>query len=101
MTNLLSRSIGRLRFWLFEEREDKYEENPKRRRQLHSAYLIQAWSALTGIIVVAIIPLVVWLISLQDFVVVYLIFSTIAAILYASISLFVRRLNKQHEIGPR
>jgi hypothetical protein len=101
MTNLLSRSIGRLKFWLFEEREDKYAENPKHRRQLHNAYLIQAWAALTGIIVVAIIPLVVWLITLQSFVIVYLIFSAIAAVLYASISLHIRRLNKQYELGAR
>lgn len=101
MANILSRFIGRLKFWLFEEREDKYAANPKRRRQLHNAYLIQAWAALTGIIVVAIIPLVVWLITLQSFVVVYLILSAVAAILYASTSLYVRRLNKQYELGAR
>jgi len=97
MTNLLSRSFERLKFWLFEEREDRYAENPKRRKQLHNVYLIQAWAALTGIIVVAIVPLVVWLITLQDFVIVYLILSAIAAILYASIRLYIRHLNRQYE----
>jgi dipeptide/tripeptide permease len=99
MTNLFLRFFERLKFWLFEEREDKYAENPKRRKQLHNAYLIQAWAALTGIVVIAIVPLVVWLITLQDFVIVYLILSAIAAILYVSISLYIRRLNRQFELG--
>ena len=97
MINPLSPLIKRLKFWLFEEREDIYAENPKRRRQLHDAYLIQACAALTGIAVVAMIPLVVWLIALQSFVISYLIFSTVALIVYLAISLHVRHLNKQHE----
>lgn len=97
MINPLSYLIKRLKFWLFEEREDIYAENPKRRRQLHDAYLIQAWAALTGIAVVAMIPLVVWLIALQSFVIGYLIFSAIAGIIYLAISWYVRHLNKQHE----
>jgi hypothetical protein len=98
MANPLSCLLRRLKFWLFEERDYIYTENPKRRRQLHNAYLIQAWAALTGITVVAIIPLVVWLIALPNFVIVYLILSAIAGIFYLTISLYVRHLNKLHEL---
>ena len=99
MTNFLLRVLKRLKFWLFEGRDDIYVENPKRRRQLHNAYLIQAWAALTGIIVILIVPLFVWLISLQGFVIGYIIFSVVAFIFYVTISLYVRRLNKQFEIS--
>ena len=99
MANPLSHLTRRLKFWLFEERDDIYAENPKRRRQLHNAYLIQAWAALTGIIVMAIIPLVVWLITVQSFVVIYLISTAIAGISYLSIRWYVRRLNKQYELN--
>jgi hypothetical protein len=97
MANPISRLLKKLKFWLFEKRDDVYAENPKRRRELHNAYLIQASSVLTGIAVFAIIPLVVWLITVKDFVIIYIIFSAIAAIIYLTVSLHVRHLNKQYE----
>ena len=99
MANPLSHLLKRLRFWLFEETDDIHVENPKRRRQLNNAYLIQAWAALTGIIVMALIPLVVWLISVQNFVIIYLILSAIAGTFYLTISWYVRRLNRQHDLN--
>jgi len=99
LTNLLLRVLKRLKFWLFEERDDLYAKNPKRRRQLHNAYLIQTWTALTGIIVILMVPLFVWLISLQGFVIGYVIFSIVAFIFYTTISLYIRHLNKQFEIS--
>jgi len=95
MVNPLSYLLKKLKFWLFEERDDVYAENPKRRRELHNAFLIQAWAALTGIVVMAIIPLVVWLITVQGFVIIYLIFSAIAGIIYLTVSLYIKRLNKR------
>lgn len=99
MTNPVTGFLKKLRFWLFEEREFLYSENPKRRKQLNDAYLIQAWAALTGIIVMAMIPLIVWLITVQDFVLVYLIASATAFIVYLTISLHIRRLNKRCELN--
>jgi hypothetical protein len=99
MTNQLSSLLKRLKFWLFEEREYIYSDNPKRRRQLHNAYVIQALAALTGIMAMAIIPLVVWLINIQGFVLGYLIFSAVAGIFYITINLYVKHLNKQYELN--
>ena len=99
MANPMSGFIKRLKFWLFEEKDYVYAENPKHRRHLHNAHLIQAWAAFTGVIVMAIIPLVVWLITLQDFVIGYLIFSMIACFLYLTISLYIKHLNKQYELN--
>ena len=97
MTNPVRRFARRLRFWLLEEREYIYAENPKRRKQLHNAYLIQACAALTGITAFAIIPVIVWLITLKSFVIGYLISSAIAGVLYLTISLYIRHLNKQYD----
>jgi uncharacterized membrane protein len=95
----MRRFVDRLRFWLFEEREHQYAENPKRRRQLNNVYLIQACAVLTGIVTFAVIPLIVWLVTLKSFVLVYIISSVLAAIAYASIGLYVRRLNKQYQLN--
>jgi hypothetical protein len=99
MTNALRRFAERLRFWLFEEREYRYAENPKRRRQLNNAYVIQACAALTGIVTFTLIPLIVWLIALKSFVIVYLTSSAVAGAFYLSVSLYIRRLNKQYELN--
>lgn len=98
MTNPVRRFAKKLRFWLLEEKEYIYADNPKRRRQLHNAYLIQACAALTGIIAMAIIPLIVWLITLQSFVIGYLISSLIAGAIYLTISLYIRHLNKEYQL---
>ena len=97
MTNPVRRFADKLKFWLFEEKEHQYAENPKKRRQLHNAYLIQACAALTGIVTFAVIPLIMWLVTLKSFVIVYLISSFVAAIMYASISLYIKHLNKQYQ----
>lgn len=99
MSNLLLRLVKKVKFWLLEERDDIYAENPKRRRQLHNAYLIQACAALTGIVVIAIIPLVFWFITFKGFVVVYLISSAVAGILYLSINMYIKHLNEQYELN--
>ena len=95
MSNLLSRFVKRIKFWLFEERDDVFADNPKRRRQLHNAYVIQACIALIGIGTVALIPLVLWL-TVKGFVLVYLILTAVAGILYVTISSYVKRLNKRY-----
>ena len=99
MSNLLLRVVRKVKFWLLEERDDIYAENPKRRRQLHNAYLIQAFAALTGIGVIAIIPLVFWFITFKGFVIVYLISSATAGILYLSINLYIKHLNERYELN--
>jgi len=95
VSNLLSRFVKRIKFWLFEERDDVFADNPKRRRQLHNAYVIQACIALIGIGTVALIPLVLWL-TVKGFVLVYLILTAVAGILYVTISSYVKRLNKRY-----
>jgi hypothetical protein len=99
MSNLLLRLVRKVKFWLLEERDDMYAENPKRRRQLHNAYLIQACAALTGIVGIAIIPLVFWFVTFKGFVVVYLISSAVAGTLYVTINLYIRHLNEQYELN--
>ena len=99
MMEIFQRALRKLKFWLLEETEDAHMPNAKRRKQLHNATLIQSWAALTGITVMAIVPLVIWLITIQGFVLAYVILSVVALVLYVTISLHVRRLNKRAETG--
>ncbi|MGD0160541.1 MAG: hypothetical protein ABSB89_09615 [Candidatus Bathyarchaeia archaeon] len=98
MSNLLSRFAKKVKFWLFEERDDIYAENLKRRKQLHNAHLIQVFIVLIGIGTMALIPLVLWFIT-KGFVFVYLIFTAVAGILYLSIDSYVKHVNKQYELN--
>jgi|GEM_PF-2519795 len=98
MSNFLSRVAKKVKFWLFEERDDIYVDNPKRRRQLHNAYAIQACLVLIGIGTMALIPLALWL-ALKGFVIVYLVSTVVAGILYLTISSYVKHLNKRYEIN--
>jgi hypothetical protein len=98
MSNFLSRVAKKVKFWLFEERDDIYANNPKRRRQLHNAYAIQACLVLIGIGTMALIPLALWL-ALKGFVIVYLVSTVVAGILYLTISSYVKHLNKRYEIN--
>jgi hypothetical protein len=98
VSNFLSHIAKRVKFWLFEERDDIYAENLKRRKQLHNAYLIQACVALIGVGTVALIPVVLWL-TTKGFVIVYLISTAVAGILYLTISSYVKHVNKQYELN--
>jgi len=98
MSNFLSRFARKVKFWLFEERDDIYADNPKRRRQLHNAYAIQACLVLIGIGTVALIPLALWLV-LKGFVLIYLVSTAVAGILYLTISSYVRHVNKRYEVN--
>ena len=97
MANFLSRLAKKVKFWLFEEREDIYAENPKRKRIIHNASLIQSILALIGIGIMALVPLVMWLITLRDFVIVYLASTVVIGIVYFTIGSYAKRMNKKTE----
>jgi hypothetical protein len=98
MSSFLSRIAKKVKFWLFEERDDIYAENPQRRRQLHNAYAIQVCLVLIGIGTMALIPLALWLV-LKGFVIVYLVSTAVVAIAYLTISSYVKHLNKRYEVN--
>ena len=95
MANLLSRVAKKVKFWLFEERDDVYAEKFKRRRILHNASAIQSILALIGIGTAALVPLVMWLITLKDFVIVYLAATATVGVIYFTFGRYVKHLNEK------
>ena len=98
MSNFLSRVAKKVKFWLFEERDDIYADNLKRRRQLHNAHLIQAIVVLIGVGTFALIPMALWLI-VKGLAIVYIVSTVVAGILYITISSYVKHVNKRYDIN--
>ena len=80
---------------LFEERNDPHATNPKRKKIIHNAHLIQAWAALIGVLSVGLIPLYIWLITVPGFVIAYLVWCAVMGITNVVLSFYVRRLNER------
>ena len=97
MSNFLSRIYKKLKFWLFEERDDIYAKELKRRKVLHNVNLIQTCLVVTIIGSMLLIPLILWLLALKDFALIYLFSSLAAGIFYLTVSSYIKHLNKQYE----
>ena len=98
MRNIISNFFYRLHRILLEESDDSQapaEFRSKPRRQLHNAFLIQSWAALTGIVSIAIIPVIVWLITIPYFVIGYLVWCAVTAVLWLIGWFKVKKLNEQ------
>jgi len=96
--NFLSRVAKKVKFWLFEERDDIYADNPKRRRQLHNAHVIQAIMVLIGVGTFTLIPLMLWL-AREGLAIIYIVSTAVAGILYITISSYVKHVNKRYDIN--
>lgn len=98
ISNFFYRLKRRLRRILLEESDDPQapaEFRSKPRRQLHNTFLIQSWAAATGIVSIAIIPVIVWLIMVPYFVIGYLVWCTVTAVLWGWFKFKVKKLNEQ------
>ncbi len=85
-----------LHYVLFEERDDPYVPNPKRKKIIHNAHLIQAWAALTGLVSFGLIPpLFAWLIAVPGFVMVYLAWCVIMGAANLALKVYVHKLNEE------
>lgn len=90
-----------LHYVLFEETDDPHAPNPKRKKIIHNAHLIQAWAALIGILSVGLIPLYVWLITVPGFVIAYLVWCAVLSIANVVLDVYVRRLNEKDYLKTR
>jgi fatty acid desaturase len=84
-----------LHYVLFEEIDDPRVPNPKRRKIIHNAHLIQVWAMLAGIASIGLIPLCVWLITVPGFVIAYIVWCAVMGVANVVLSLYVRRLNEE------
>jgi len=101
MRNPISLFWKWLHYVLFEERDDPHVSNPKRKKIIHNAHLIQAWAALIGILSVGLIPIYVWLITVPGFVIAYLVWCAGMGITNVVSSFYVRHLNERDYLKKR
>lgn len=90
-----------LHYVLFEEMDDPHAPNPKHKKIIHNAHLIQAWAVLAVIVSVGLIPLYVWLITVPGFVIAYLVWCAVVGIANVVLSVYVRRLNEKDYLKTR
>jgi hypothetical protein len=81
--------------------DDPRAPNPKRKKIIHNAHLIQAWAVLAGVVSIGLIPLYVWLITVPGFVIAYLVWCAVVGIANVVLSVYMRRLNEKDDLKTR
>jgi hypothetical protein len=71
------------------------DKHSRSKRQLHNAFLIQLLAALTGIMVILLVPLAMFLITTPHFVISYLITCVVISVTWGIAQLKVNQMNER------